>query len=375
MLTIAVSSRALFHMEDGHKIFLEQGADAFDAYMRDKEATPLRQGAAFPLVKKLLALNTKGIKRDRVEVILLSRNSPDAGIRVMHSVQHYGLDIERAVFAQGSDRFRYAQALGAQLFLSVNPADVEASIQKGLAAATMVARETKMNDDDAVVRIAFDGDSVLFSNESDLVFQEEGLAKFTSSEVAKANIPLQAGPFKPFLEALSQMQQEFPAENVPLKIGLVTARGCPAHERVLKTLRTWNIRLDEAIFAGGRPKGPLLKAFGADVFFDDAPRNIENAAQHDIASGQVPYGNGHGIGTENQVNANPHERQSRKLVSHPSGGHQLAVPEPQVQNPEQTDLVPLAAEQRPEQILPNEPQKLQNSQPESRPAIRLKMGR
>lgn len=301
MLTIAVSSRALFHMDDSHEVFEQQGQVAFDDYMREKEKVPLKKGAAFSLIKKLLDLNTPGAKRDRVDVVMLSRNSPDAGIRVMNSINHYGLDIECAVFAQGSDRFRFAHAIGAQLFLSANHADVALSIQNGLAAATMVSRESSEVPSDNIVRFAFDGDSVLFSDESDTIYRTHGLAHFRSSELKNAAVPMEAGPFKVFLQELSLLQAMFQEGHAPIKIALVTARGCPAHERVLGTLRNWGIRLDEAIFAGGRSKGPLLRAFGADIFFDDTMENIRSANLHDITSGHVPYGTGAGISTTPEI--------------------------------------------------------------------------
>lgn len=295
MLIIAVSSRALFHIEDGNNIFEEQGQEAFDAYMRSKENMPLRPGTAFKLVKKLLALNTTTFpeKRDRVEIVLLSRNSPDAGLRVMNSIAHYGLDIERAAFCQGGDRFKYAKALGAQLFLSANPGDVEAAMSNGLAAATMLPKETDEDTADNEVRIAFDGDSVLFSDEADETYRKQGLQAFRDSELAQVDKPLGDGPFRPLLEELHKLQKSFAdKENDPIRVALVTARGMPAHGRVIKTLRSWGVEVDEIIFAGGAPKGPLLRAFGADIFFDDTKRNIESAESCDIASGHVPYGCG-----------------------------------------------------------------------------------
>lgn len=295
MLTIAVSSRALFHMDDSHAVFEAEGQAGFDAYMRARETVPLRQGTAFPLVQKLLALNTPGIERDRVEVILLSRNSPDAGIRVLRSARHYGVDIERAVFAQGADRFKYAEALGAHLFLSVNQADVAAAVRHGLAAAALVSRPAQLDPDDGAIRVAFDGDSVLFSDDADQYFREHGLQRFQEHEAAQVFVPLPAGPFKAFLQELSVLQRGLPPNAPPIKLALVTARSCPAHERALRTLQGWGIRLDEAIFTGGRPKGPLLKAFGADMFFDDTKTHVDSAHQHGVACGHVPYGTGQGI--------------------------------------------------------------------------------
>lgn len=294
MLTIAVSSRSLFHIEDGNQIFETQGQAAFDAYMREKENIPLRPGAAFPLVQKLLALNNlrNPSEPKGVEVVMLSRNSPDAGMRAMNSVHHYGLDIERAVFSCGADRFKYAKALGAHLFLSANAADVKNAVDHGIAAATLVPRESADSQQDNTVRIAFDGDSVLFSDEADECYRRDGLVAFRQNEVDKADIPLGAGPFKSLLQELHNLQMTLPREQSPLRVALVTARGMPAHARVLHTLRSWGIHLDEAIFAAGAPKGQLLKAFGADIFFDDTQKNISSALEHDVLSGHVPFGAG-----------------------------------------------------------------------------------
>lgn len=292
MLVVAVSSRSLFHIEDGNNIFESEGQDAFNEYMRSKENTPLRPGSAFGLVKKLLAVNKRLPKGKGVEVVMLSRNSPDAGMRVMNSIQHYGLDIERAVFSQGGDRFRYAKAMGAHLFLSANPADVKNAIDRGLAAATLMPSERSDATVDEVVRIAFDGDSVLFSAEADETYRKHGLDAFREQETANATIPLGEGPFKKFLAELHDLQRSFPEEDCPIKIALVTARGMPAHGRVIHTLRAWDIRMDEAIFAAGLPKGQLLDAFGADIFFDDTEKNIASARSCNVLSGHVLYGAG-----------------------------------------------------------------------------------
>lgn len=298
MLKIAVSSRSLFHMEDGNRIFEKKGQEAFNQYMRQKENVPLRPGVAFPLVKKLLALN--GLlppdTQVGVEVMLLSRNSPDAGLRVMNSAEHYGLSITAAAFSQGTDRFRYAQALGANLFLSANYADVDAALKNNLAAAVMLPAESSEESNDDVVRIAFDGDAVLFSSEADEIYRTHGLEAFQRNELENAKIPLGAGPFKKVLAAIHELQKRLPSESASrLKVALVTARGLPSHARVLHTLRDWKITVDEAIFCGGRPKGMLLKAFGADVFFDDTQKNIDDAVRCQVPSGRVPYGSGQGI--------------------------------------------------------------------------------
>lgn len=295
LLTVAVSSRSLFHMEDGNAIFEKEGAEAFNQYMREKEDVPLRPGTAFPLIKKLLGLNSPGV-RDRVDVVLLSRNSPAAGMRVRNTISHYGLDIERAVFTQGANRFAFAKAFNADLFLSASPSDVRAALDNGIAAATMLPRELLTDEVlDNAVRIALDGDAVLFSDEADAYYREHGLEAFRTSEVANAHIPLGAGPFKNFVMKLHALQQQFPLESSPIRVALVTARGMPADARVWNTLRHWGLEVDEAFFCGGLPKGPILEAFGADIFFDDTKKNIDSAVASGVTSGHVPFGTGHGI--------------------------------------------------------------------------------
>lgn len=288
MLTIAISSRALFNLEDGHVLFERDGQDAFDAYMRKNEKKPLRPGVAFPVVEKLLALNTSGGPRDKVEVLLLSSNTLEAGARVMNSVRHYGLAIERAFFTAGGDRFKLARAGNVTLFLSTNPQEVHKALSAGIASA-QVMPGSKVGEARPGIRLAFDGDSVLFSDEAEQVTQAEGLAAFTESEQRKAKVPLGAGPFKPVLQALQQIQEGFPKGSCPVRVALVTARGVPAYERVLKTFRAWRVKVDESFFCGGLPKGPFLEAFGADLFFDDGLHNIESAAQY-VPAGHVPHG-------------------------------------------------------------------------------------
>lgn len=289
MLTIAVSSRALFHIENEHKIFQEEGPEAFNAYMRANERVPLKPGPAFNLVRKLLALNPgrgDSKERNRVDVVLLSRNTPDAGIRIMQSIMHYDLDIIRAVFCQGADRFRYMSAFNAQLFLSLSADDVRCALERGIAAAQLIPQESNIGEDN-VVRIAFDGDSVLFSDEAEIQVQNEGLEAWKRSEIEKAHLPLDGGPFKGFITELAKLQSQFPVENGPLRIGLFTARGVTVHERALNTLRSWGIRLDEALFSAALPKGPFLEAFQADMFFDDTMVHVESAKAHSVPVGHV----------------------------------------------------------------------------------------
>jgi 5'-nucleotidase len=239
-------------------------------------------------VHKLLRLNERLGEDSRVEVVLLSRNSADTGLRVFNSIQHYKLDISRAAFCGGESPWRYINAFGCQLFLSNEAEDVRYALECGVAAATLVSSKGGGTDSD-LLRFAFDGDAVLFSDEAERVYKSEGLEAFTASEKAAAREPLGGGPFKPFLAALHRLQQAFPASEAPIRTALVTARSAPAHERVIRTLRAWNIRIDESIFLGGLNKTDFLKAYQADVFFDDQPIHCESASPH-IATGHVPHG-------------------------------------------------------------------------------------
>lgn len=287
-LVVAISSRALFDLSDSHKVYVEQGLDAFQDYQVEHEEDVLKEGDAFPLVKKLLAINEREGGEGRVEVILLSRNSSDTGLRVFNSIEHYGLPITRAAFAGGESPYRYVSAFGAHLFLSTDPDDVRQVLEAGYAAATILSGGSCQRED-GVLRVAFDGDAVLFSDESEQIFQSAGLAAFTENEKRAARTPMNGGPFKPFLAALHQLQSSFPHDQCPIRTALVTARSAPAHERVVRTLREWDIRLDESLFLGGLAKGDFLRAFGADMFFDDQQGHCESAAEH-VAAGHVPHG-------------------------------------------------------------------------------------
>lgn len=287
-LVVAVSSRALFDLSESHRVFEEQGMTEYARYQRERENVVLDPGHAFQLVRKLLALNAHRDLHPGVEIILLSRNSADTGLRIFNSIEHYGLDIERAVFSSGERPFRYLSSLQADLYLSTNATDVRKALEAGLAAATILPRGQQADRGDQL-RIAFDGDAVLFSDEAERVFQEQGLAAFSESERQAAETPLTGGPFKSFLLALHQIQSAYPPDDNPIRTALVTARSAPAHKRVILTLRHWGIRIDEALFLGGKPKGLFLKAFGADIFFDDQNVHIESASEH-VSTGHVPHG-------------------------------------------------------------------------------------
>lgn len=286
-LVVAISSRALFDFEEENRLF-EQGDDR--AYMKlqlERLEAPAKPGVAFSLVRKLLAFNDADAQR--VEVVILSRNDPVSGMRVFRSAQHYGLLIQRGSFTRGQPPWRYLKPLNANLFLSTHLSDVRAALGAGVPAAQVyphsaLASEAHPHE----VRIAFDGDAVLFSDEAERVFQAEGLSAFQKHESDKAGQPLLAGPFKPLLHALHQLQQAgTPAMRV--RTALVTARSAPAHERAIRTLMDWNIEVDEAMFLGGLPKGEFLCEFEPDFFFDDQTGHIESAARH-VPSGHVVSG-------------------------------------------------------------------------------------
>ncbi|MEP4484730.1 MAG: 5'-nucleotidase [Halioglobus sp.] len=287
-LVIAISSRALFNLDDSHSVYEQDGLDAYSAYQVEREDEPLEPGEAFPLVHKLLRLNERLGEDAQVEVVLLSRNSADTGLRVFNSIQHYELSISRAAFCGGESPWRYINAFGCQLFLSTEADDVRYALDCGVAAATLVSNKGAGTDNEQL-RFAFDGDAVLFSDEAERVYKSQGLEAFTASEQAAAHKPLSGGPFKSFLSALHQLQQAFPASEAPIRTALVTARSAPAHERVIRTLRAWNIRIDESIFLGGMNKTEFLRAYQADVFFDDQQSHCESASPH-VATGHVPHG-------------------------------------------------------------------------------------
>lgn len=291
-LIIGISSRALFDLRDSHELFESRGLEAYSRYQVENENVYLKPGVAFPLVKKLLALNEDQVEHPRVEVILLSRNSADTGLRIFNTIEHYGLNIERAAFTNGESPYKYMEAYGADLLLSTNASDVRKALERGYAAATILpgsAGSQGREGENSQLRIAFDGDAVIFSDEAERIYQEHGLARFSDSERQAANQPLSGGPFKGVLEALHKIQSAFPIEGNPIRTALVTARSAPAHKRVVLTLREWGIRIDEALFLGGRSKGEFLKAFGADIFFDDQQIHIDSACEH-VASAHVPNG-------------------------------------------------------------------------------------
>jgi len=288
-LVVAISSRALFDFEEENLVFERRGERDYVALQFSRVDVPAKDGVAFPLVKKLLAFNTPGAQR--VEVVILSKNDPVSGLRVFRSAGRAGLQLERGVFTRGRSPYRYLDALKANLFLSANEADVLSALEAGVPAARVYPDSAQAAERHAgEIRIAFDGDAVLFSDEAERVFQADGLEAFTRHETEHVSRPLPPGPFKPLLEALHRLQQAA-GTDVPMRLrtALVTARSAPAHERAVRTLMQWNIAIDEAMFLGGLDKAEFLRAYEPDFFFDDQSRHVESAKRL-VATGHVPFG-------------------------------------------------------------------------------------
>ncbi len=288
MLTLAISSRTLFDLHDAHQIYLDQGIEAYRNYQLEHENEPLHPGVAFPLVKKLLNILDPKDQTPLVEVVLVSRNNGDTGLRIFNSIEHHDLNISRAVFSNGGSPYDYLSALGVELFLSAHHADVIGAIEAGYAAAHLMTRKAAAQTDDQV-RVAFDGDAVLFSDESEQIYQADGLEAFRRNEHDRRNEPLNPGPFSAFLKKLHDLQGMFPSGESPIRTALVTARSAPSHKRVILTLREWGIRIDEALFLGGQDKAKFLQSFKADIFFEDQLSYVKTASEH-TATGHVPYG-------------------------------------------------------------------------------------
>ena len=305
-LVVAISSRALFNLEEENRLFESGDAEGYMQLQLDRLDVPAQPGIAYSLVQKLLRFNDDGV--ERVEVVILSRNDPVSGMRVFRSGGAAGIKLQRGVFTQGRPPYGYLRPLGAHLFLSVNADDVCEALNAGFPAARVLVESVKASDAwPNEVRIAFDGDAVLFSDEAEQVFQAQGLDAFQQHELSKAALPLPGGPFKPLLAALHRLQRaggsaegalsaessvipaNADAPGMRIRTALVTARSAPAHERAIRTLMNWNIRVDEAMFLGGLPKGEFLREFEPDFFFDDQTGHVNAAARH-VPSGHVSSG-------------------------------------------------------------------------------------
>ncbi len=278
-LVVGISSRALFDLSEANAVYETEGLPAYRAYQHEREGDVLAPGTGFPLVRGLLAINRLAPER-LVEVVVISRNDAESAMRVFNSIDHYGLDISRGAFTNGGDSWRYIRPFHCSLFLSQDPRNVVTALQQGLPAALLLAppEGTTMEEEPTEVRVAFDGDAVLFGDESERIFRDEGLDAFQENERLRHDEPLRSGPFRPFLEALGRIQARFPSEASPIRTALVTSRGAPAHRRVINTLRSWQVRVDETFFMGGVEKAEILRELRPHIFFDDQMAHLEDAA-------------------------------------------------------------------------------------------------
>ncbi len=308
-LVIGISSRALFNLEAENAIFENEGVEAYREYQLQNEQVVLQPGAAFPLVKALLGLNGQEHDKRLVEVVVMSRNSPETGLRVLNSIDHHGLDISRAVFASGELLHPYLEAFSVDLFLSRSTDDVQGAVDGGVAAAVLCDPPREYNPSRDQIRIAFDGDAVLFSDDSERIYKEHGLSAFQEHERTHRDTPLPAGPFAKLLQTLVFLQKKFPKERCPVRLAVVTARCNPAHLRVIQTFRAWGVEVDEAFFLGGLSKDKVLKAFNAHIFFDDQEVHLAAASQV-VPSGKVPYRSGSSLNGAKP--AEPH-----RMTGHP----------------------------------------------------------
>jgi len=290
-LVVGISSRALFDLEEENRIYDQEGLEAYSNYQIEHEKDILKPGAGFQLVKALLKLNNIEPGKRKTEIIVMSRNSADTSLRIFNSIEYYGLDVTRAALSGGSHLSPYLSAFKTDLFLSAKEDDVQEAINSNVAAAVICTHPEFLVDPDKEIeqiRIAFDGDAVLFTDESERIYQEQGIEAFLSHEKMNAQNPLAAGPFAKLLRTLSDLQRQFSRDESPIRTALVTARNAPAHERVIRTLREWDVRIDEAFFLGGMGKQEVLQSFGAHIFFDDQQVHIDPASKL-VPSARVPY--------------------------------------------------------------------------------------
>lgn len=290
-LIIGISSRALFNLEEENEIYEKEGLKAYADYQIEHEKDILKPGTGFALIKALHNLNQLVDGKRLTEIIIMSRNSADTSLRIFNSIEHYGLDVSRAALAGGQSIAPYLNAFKTDLFLSANEEDVQAAINSNIAAGLIVSNHEMEIDPTTVIdqiRIAFDGDAVLFSDDSEKIFKNNGLEAFAEHEKRNAANPMAEGPFAKLLKTISILQDTMDSKTAPIRTALVTARSAPSHERIIRTLRAWNVRVDEAFFLGGIEKSEVLKAFGAHIFFDDQSVHTDPASKL-VPSARVPY--------------------------------------------------------------------------------------
>lgn len=283
-LVVAISSRALFNLDKENEIFEKEGAQKYIEYQVQNENTPIEKGTAYSLIKGLLKLN-ESFEEPIVEVIVMSRNTPESGLRIFNTIDALGLDIKRAAFTGGESISKYLSAFKVDLFLSKHTDDVQDAINAGFAAALVYDPPSGFEPSETEIRLAFDGDAVIFSEGSELVYKTQGIDEFEKHEIANELLPLGDGPFAKLFRALFEIKKKEP--NL-IRIALVTSRNIPTHKRVILTFRNWGVNVDEAFFMGGVPKHNLLKAFNPHIFFDDQEAHLDNSAK-EIPSAKVPY--------------------------------------------------------------------------------------
>ncbi|MES2933650.1 MAG: 5'-nucleotidase [Pseudomonadota bacterium] len=296
LLVVGISSRALFHLEAEEAIFRTHGLEAYRQHQIENENDILELGAGFPLVRALLKLNKMTPDQRLVEVVIMSRNSSETSLRIFNSIEHYGLDITRAALSGGASLAPYLHAFNVSLFLSLHEDDVQAAVNSGVAAALLYQKPENALEELGQIRIAFDGDAVIFSDESERIFQQQGIEAFASHERDNAKKPLPEGPFARLLKALSFIQNNFKNADgraSPIRTALVTARSSPAHERVIRTLRAWDVAIDETFFMGGVGKSDVLAAFKPHMYFDDQIGHCDRASVF-VPTGRVPIRNDFG---------------------------------------------------------------------------------
>uniref|UniRef100_A0A8C4SKW4 5'-nucleotidase, cytosolic IAb n=1 Tax=Erpetoichthys calabaricus TaxID=27687 RepID=A0A8C4SKW4_ERPCA len=299
-ITIAVSSRALFRMEEEQKIYVERGVEEYVRYQQEHENEPFQPGAAFPFVKALEAVNSRlrelyPDSEELFDIVLMTNNHAQVGVRLINTINHYNLFIERFCMTGGKSPIGYLKAYHTNLYLSADAEKVREALEEGIAAATIYSPDKVVEVSDTQLRVAFDGDAVLFSDESEQIVKAHGLDKFFEHEKAYENHPLAHGPLKGFLEALGKLQKKFYAKGqrmeCPIRTYLVTARSAASSgARALKTLRSWGLETDEALFLAGAPKGPLLEKIRPHIFFDDQMFHVEGATEMGTIAAHVPYG-------------------------------------------------------------------------------------
>lgn len=296
-LVIAVASSALFDLTDSDKIYREQGVEQYAQYQETNEDVLLKKGVAFPFIRRFLHINEVYAGQGPVEVVLLSRNSPETGMRVHRSIKEYGLDITRSVFLSGKSPFDYMPAFNAALFLSANEVDVRSAIEAGHPAGMVLPSTIEDTDDDIELRVAFDFDGVIADDEAESVYHETGeVDAFNNHEIQKADIPHNPGPLGELFCKLSALQQldrarerEEPGYQGIIKTAIVTARGSNTQERLVTTLKEWGVSVDEIFFLAGMEKKRILEIFKPNIYFDDQIRHLEPVSGF-VPSVHIPFG-------------------------------------------------------------------------------------